>query len=230
MKKSLIATGAASLALAAMPIVGVFADTSTSTVTDEIVVTVPSSCAIITDNTDTDQGVGNETHTDNKYAVTMQNGELRDDIGTDGTEAAGFENGSEISIACNDTSGAQGGPSWSLTAQGGDFSGANGAFVASTEMDAAGTGTNIQTSVAAGSTEGTTSSWAMMVTGGTNVSILNSFDDWHVIPGATQNTVATGNGAVTAVITPTYRVYIGTAQETDTYTGHVTYTLTSPSA
>ncbi|MBQ6414247.1 hypothetical protein IJI28_01300 [Candidatus Saccharibacteria bacterium] len=229
MKKSIIATGAASLALAAMPVVGVFAvDTSTSTVTDEIVVTVPSSCAITSTQTNTSEGVGDGLHTDNSYAVTMQNGELRQDIGATSTHAADQNAGSAISIACNDTSGTPAGPSWSLTAQGGEYSGDT--FVASTEMDAAGSGTNIQTSIAEGSTTGTTSSWAMKVNGATGVSIANSFDNWHVIPGATNNTIATGNGAVEAVITPVYRVYIGTAQETDTYTGHVTYTLTSPSA
>jgi len=43
MKKSLIAAGAASLAVAAMPVVGVFADNIT-TMTDSITVTVESSC------------------------------------------------------------------------------------------------------------------------------------------------------------------------------------------
>ena len=41
MKKSLIATGAASLALAAMPVVGAFA-----TVTDTVQLTIASSCSV----------------------------------------------------------------------------------------------------------------------------------------------------------------------------------------
>ena len=45
MKKSLIATGAAQLALAAMPVVGVFAEAvESNTVTDHITVNIPASC------------------------------------------------------------------------------------------------------------------------------------------------------------------------------------------
>ena len=222
MKKSLIATGAASLALAAMPIVGVFADTSTSTVTDAIVVTVPSSCAITTDNTDVSDGVGNGTHTDNTYTVSMQNGQFKDDIGGDATDATATAG--KISIVCNDST--SGGPTWSLTAQGGDFSGTGGAFVSSTQLVGPSGTTAINTNL---NNSGATSGWAMKVTPATGVAIQNGYDSFKVVPGSS-TVLATGAGGVENVITTNYQVYIGTSQETGTYTGHVTYTLTSPSA
>ena len=60
MKKSLIATGAASLALAAMPMAGVFA--ADTEVTDTIQITVNSACTIGLDTKDT------------TYAATVANG------------------------------------------------------------------------------------------------------------------------------------------------------------
>lgn len=224
MKKSIIATGAASLALAAMPVVGVFAvDTSTSTVTDKIVVTVPSSCAITTNNTaTTPNGVGDGTHTDNTYSVSMKNGQLKSDIGGDATATS--DPIGKINIVCNDTTGS--GPTWTLTARGGDFSGNEGAFVASTQL-VGGTGTTpIDTNL---NVSGATSGWAMKVTGGTGVTIQGGYSSFKAVPDSS-TTLASGSGAVENAITTTYQVYVGTSQQTGTYTGHVTYTLTSPSA
>ena len=221
MKKSLIAgAGAAAFAFAALPFAGVFA--ATSTVTDEIVVNIPQSCAITTSNTDSTEGIGDGAATENQYSASMQNGQLKSDIGGTDSET-GKTNANVISVACNTPTGGTA-PTWRLTAQGGDFSGAEGAFVASTVMDAAGNGTDIATGTG---TTGETSNWAMKVTGGTGVTIQNGYDDFSAVPG-TVATIAEGQGSVSAAFTTLYQVYIGTSQEADTYTGHVTYTLTSP--
>lgn len=217
MKKSLIATGAASLALAAMPIAGVFA--ATSTVTDEIVITIAKECAITTNTTDASDGIGDGTHTDRTFTASMQNGELKV-LG--GSENTGAQSGatSVVNVVCNDSATEGSATSWSLTAVGGVVG------TVSTVLDATGTGTDIVTGTA---TSGATSNWAMKVEGASGSTIQNGFDSFREVPG-TAAVVTTGNGSKAAAFTPSYQVYIGTSQEADTYTGHVTYTLTNPAA
>lgn len=88
MKKKLIAAGAASLAVAAMPVVGVFAATGT-VVTDTVEVTINSACTI------------DSTNATNSYSATMTNGQLKSDFGS-----------TTMSISCNDAAG------WHVTAVG----------------------------------------------------------------------------------------------------------------
>ena len=78
----------ASAALAALPVVGVFAATGTS-VTDTVEVTINSSCLITS------------TNAANTYSATMTNGQLKSDFGS-----------TEMTIACNDAGG------WHVTAVG----------------------------------------------------------------------------------------------------------------
>ena len=80
MKKSIIVTGAASLAVAAMPVVGVFADTTT--VTDTVQVTINSACTITS------------SQAANTYSGTMTNGQLKSDFGS-----------TTMTINCNDAAG-----------------------------------------------------------------------------------------------------------------------------
>ena len=87
MKKSLIAVGAASVALAAMPVLGVFA-IETDTVTDTINVTVSPSCTFTTESGASDQ---NET-----YSFTGTNG-------NNATAAGGYEH--TFNVFCNDLGG-----------------------------------------------------------------------------------------------------------------------------
>ena len=215
MKKSIIATGAASLALAAMPVVGVFA--ATSNITDEIEITIAKECAIKTTATDPTQGIGDGTTTSQQFSATMQNGELKVLGGSTGEGAASGDS-SVIDVVCNDSATSGDATSWKLTAVGGD--GTN----ASTVLDAATSGTDIVTGTA---TSGTTSNWAMKVEGATGLDIQGGFDSFRAVPG-TAAVVATGNGTKAGAFTASYQVYIGTSQEADTYTGHVTYTLTNP--
>lgn len=94
MKKSLIATGAAAVALAAMPVLGAFAD-----VTDTVVLTIQGACSV--------GGSGGSTTTTGK-TITESNA-VNEHLYTydaDGTA------GGELKVSCNDASG------WQVKAQG----------------------------------------------------------------------------------------------------------------
>lgn len=93
MKKVLIAgAGVAALGLAAMPVLGAFAD-----VTDTVEITIASSCSVNSDTEDT-PGTGQ------KFTATMVNGDTKE-WEADGT-------GGELYVTCNDAGG------WNVTAQG----------------------------------------------------------------------------------------------------------------
>ena len=85
MKKSIIAAGAASIALAAMPVVGVFADEDRAA-TDTIEVTVNSSCTFLAGGAD------------GSYAASGANGaSVNPTNGTDNTHS--------FTVFCNDNDG-----------------------------------------------------------------------------------------------------------------------------
>ena len=86
MKK--IAIAGASVALAALPMAGVFAATGTQ-VTDTVEVTINSACTITS------------TNAANTYSATMTNGQLKSDFGS-----------TEMTVNCNDAAG------WHITAVG----------------------------------------------------------------------------------------------------------------
>ena len=92
MKKSLIATGAASLALAAMPVLGAFAD-----VTDTVTVTIDSSCSVGGSTSTTGSGVN--------LSETMTNGSTKV-WDSDGSA------GGKLVVSCNDAGG------WNIKAVG----------------------------------------------------------------------------------------------------------------
>lgn len=224
MKK--LAIAGASAVIAALPVVGVFA--ATSTVTDEIEITIAKECAITTTATQADQGIGDGTKTTQKYSANAQPGELKYLAGAENTGATGTA-GSTVNVVCNDTDTSGTTLNWTLSAQGGDFSGNEGAFVPSTVLAAQhlASTNDIPTGDAV---SGADSAWAMMVTVKENAGITQSnFGSYTNVPSAL-TTVATGKGTVTAAFVPSYRVYIGTAQQADTYVGHVTYTLSQPGA
>lgn len=212
MKK--LAIAGASAVIAALPVVGVFA--ATSTVTDEIVVTIAKECAITT-NTTPAQNIGNGTHTDRQFTATMQNGELKVLAGAS-NEGAAASATSPINVVCNDAATSGDATSWKLTAVGGTKT------AVSTVLDAAGSGTDIITGTG---TSGAASNWAMKVDLASGLTAQNGFSAFREVPDAPV-VVTTGNGTKSAAFTPSYQIYIGTSQEADTYTGHVTYTLTNP--
>lgn len=210
MKKSIIAAGAVSAVVAAMPIIGVFA--GTSSVTDQIEVTVPDSCTLLSDTTDVEGGA---TTTVNTYTATMANGEVRSDIGGV-DEETGIDDANVLTVSCNTTDPTKN--TWKLTAVGGD-----GIDIDTNMNPSVDTNTPIATGTA---TEGDDSQWAMKVVGN-GVTIQNNFNNWHVVPGVATE-VANSSGTITDAFTMTYQVYISPTQESDTYTGYVTYTLTNP--
>lgn len=200
MKKSLIATGAASLALAAMPMTGVFA--ATSTMTDTLNVNIPASCTIRNSRTQ-----GESTATENIYNITMKNGQLRSDIGDSGKDGNTHDN--NIVVNCNVQSGS--GAEWSLAAGGKGGS--------TTLSGSAG-------SIATGTATTGNSSWAFKTTA-SGVTYTSPYASGVFAPvPATSTTIATGTGNASFLMN--YQVYISTTQATGDYTGGVVYTLTNP--
>ena len=199
MKK--LAIAGASAALAALPVVGVFAATS-STFTDTVQVTVADSCTIAS------SAEGSQTAYDRTFTEEIAVGQLKTDIGI----GADAQSQPTVNVACNTTTG-----TWSLSAVG------SGTGATVDVMDATGSGTDIATGTA---TTGATSNWAFKLAAGTGGTIASGYNTYTSIPTAA-TAVVTGNAGTTDVsITPSYQVYIGTNQEPDTYTGKVTYTLT----
>ena len=103
MKKSLIATGAAAVALAAMPAFGAFAD-----VTDTVTITINGSCSVGGTTATTGAGVS--------LSETMTNGSTKT-WDADGTA------GGKLVVSCNDSSG------WNIKAVGASTGGTNNVMV-----------------------------------------------------------------------------------------------------
>ena len=201
MKKSIIATGAASLALAAMPVVGVFADS----VTDTVQVTINSSCTVEA----TSGGSGGST-SGRTYSKTLANGATQTWYATPGS---GQDGGGAMTINCNNASG------WSMTAIGSSDT-THGATITQMNPDADG-----KTPISTG-TSGSASYWAFQVAGNSTVSAYRTFS---AVPG-TATPVASASGSSAAEVVNTgYEVHVSTSQQAGTYTGKVTYTITANS-
>ena len=209
MKK--IAIAGVSAVIAALPVVGAFA--GTSSVTDVVQVTLDEGCTLLSSTTDVENAA---TQTTNTYKVTMANGQLLSDIGSGKAEGASAAGSNVLSVSCNTTDTTKN--TWQLTAIGAG----TGATV--DVMAPAGSGTAIASGTA---TEGATSNWAMQITGASGVSIENGFNVFRAVPTAATE-VASGSGSVANAFTMLYQVYISPTQAADTYTGKVTYTLTNP--
>lgn len=216
MKKSLIAVAGASLAAAAMPVVGVFAE---GTFTDTVQVTVSKSCvwqASWTDGGSTEQGTptGRTFSKDGVVPGTLLHfGGANDD----GQAPGSSESAPIIKMECNGGDGTAQGGTWTVSAVGASEGDSNTAMKPSDSGVAIATGT---------ATTGATSNWAFKIeaTGG---NVASGYGNYTSIP-STATTVLSGNASSTDItFTPGYQVYIGTDQAADTYTGKVTYTLAS---
>ena len=214
MKKSIIAgAGVAALGFAAMPILGVFAETS-GTFTDTVEVTVSRSCTF--EMNDGATPTPNPINTaDRAFSRSTTAGSLVKMGGT-GTDT-GASSTANVSIVCN-TDGTSGSTeTWSVTAVGAQAAGSENKMIAS------GTGTAIETGT---TTTGATSYWMFRVAAPAT-GVVGSYNSWSAIP-ATAQAIVSGNVSTAAVtFTPEYQVYVGTAQEADTYTGKVKYTISS---
>lgn len=217
MKKSLIAVAGASLAAAAMPVVGVFAEGS---FTDTVQVTVSKSCvwqASWTDPTDGPKTGAPTGRTFSKDGVVPGTLLHFGGASDDGQAPGSSESAPIIKMECNGGDGTAQGGTWTVSAVGAS----DGASV--TSMNPSGTGAAIATGTA---TTGATSNWAFKIeaTGG---NVASGYGNYTSIP-STATTVLSGNASSTDItFTPGYQVYIGTDQAADTYTGKVTYTLAS---
>lgn len=202
MKK--IAIAGASVAFAAMPIVGVFAADGTLSQTDTVVVTVDSNCSLATSGTDV-------TPDASTYTAPIANGAYNTSIA-----------GSTFTVTCNDTGG------WKLNAVG-----AGTATGDVTKMDAS-TNTDSDDIATGTTLDGSVSNWAFKIAKGgddaANITITTGYTDFSAIPsGATkiaQGTSTAGKSTITA----TYGVGISSTQSAGTYTGKVTYTLVHPAS
>ena len=208
MKKSLIAgAGVAAFGLAVLPATGVFAQTLNFT--DQVEVTVAAGCSFeVTD--------GSDQVTDlQSPRVFSDNAELGQVVTLGGTAETGATVEQNITVVCNSsTSGA----TWTVTAAGAQSAGDENKMLPTQNAN-----TKIATS-ADEVTSGGTSSWAFKIEGG---SAAGDYGSWSAVPGTTPVTVATGTASSSTDVSfaPAYRVYIGTDQQADTYTGKVAYTL-----
>lgn len=219
MKKSLIAAAGATLAVAAMPAVGVFAvESDYDSFTDTVIVGVDQSCVFKSEVT-SGQSTVTSTDADRTYRkLNVKPGEtVYFGDGTGDAQAEGSTEGRTIKFFCTNDGGTTKNVAWNIYAVGGDGT------TASTVMESTGSGTDIATGT---NTTGTASQWAMKITSA-GADATNSWNDWHVVP-SSRTKVAGGTtttGAADITFAPEYRVYVGTNQEADTYTGKVTYTL-----
>ena len=200
MKKSLIAAGAASVALAAMPVLGTFAD-----VVDTVEITISSACGV---NTDTESTPG----TGQTFTANMTNNDVHT-WAADGT-------GGELYVTCNDASG------WNVTAQG--YS--NDTAGTTTMVVTQGSGTAIPTGAnPAAGTSAWAFNIADSNTQATIVSGYSSANDnWAQIP-ATATRVAHKSGTAVSegLIYTGYKVSTSATQQAATYTGKVKYVVSA---
>ena len=202
MKK--IAIAGASVALAAMPIVGVFAEGNdgNTTTTDTVQVTILSSCSLTATGTGT-------------YSTTLANGGVSNDLGT-----------TSINIKCNDAGG------WMVNAIGANESTTASAGATDMAPDAAGktpiaTGTTLDGTVSNWAMKLTASEGTYAPT------IVTGYNDYHAVPGTANTKVASGvttDQTTGSTFTTNYKVAVSPTQQTGTYTGKVTYTLVHPNA
>lgn len=230
MKKSIIATGAASLALAAMPVVGVFAaDAGSASVVDNVTVVINESCTFQaktdeTTSTVVDPQNGVITRNFRKEATLGSTVYLGDDAeGGSGSYPTG-DPAIVIEGVCN-SDGTSSDPAktgtWTISALG-----SNGAKMVKTGSEPTDSG-NIPTGLAE---SGTASAWAMKIAGSTTSTGAGSatYGDWSEIPSASATPVHTGTAKGQKItFKPQYRVYVGTEQASGTYTGTVIYTIAS---
>ena len=204
MKKSIIAAGAASVALAALPMAGVFAASTKTVVNDNISVSVPGSCTIEGATT------GNYTNNDRTFDTKAITAGTYDFI-NDNAEGTGVS-GQAFTVHCTTSTG-----NWSV-----GITTSDGALKADTPANG---------SIAAGdATSGNTSAWAIKsnavaATGGSlttdNYATYTAYD-------ATDKSVflsAAAKAGAGATFNPSYRVYVAPDQAADTYRGTITYTI-----
>lgn len=221
MKKSLIAAGAASLALAAMPVVGVLAAaTPAGTLKDTLNVNIPAGCTIVNNNSTTG-GDGSNPALTNSYTVEMQNGELKSNIGGSANQTTSTTADNSIDVSCNTSSNVSGETGWKLTAVGDGTAGHETELYQANATDQIVTGT---------ATSGANSNWAFKVAKAASASYATGYSDAYAAVPASEADIVTGSGTLADAFTITYQVYVDQTQDSGTYTGAVLYTLYNPAS
>ena len=200
MKKTLIA-GAASVALAAMPVVGVFAANS-STFTDHIDVTVDGGCTIENAATAaTNPGV----YADRNFSAKIAAGTSEILTGEEASGSSEATTAPALVIKCNVAD--DDNRTFSITASG---------EVLTHESD------NEATIPAGTGTSGTTSAWAYTLGNPSDTAAT-----WLPAPVASTAVVSrqAANTSTSYNFNPAYRVYVAPNQKPGLYQGSITYTV-----
>ena len=210
----------ASAALAAMPVVGVFAAaTPAGDLTDTLNVVIEPGCTIVNSNSTTG-GDGTNPHLTNSYTVTMRNGELRTDIGGSADQTSATTADNVISVSCNSSANTNGETGWKFTAVGA------GTESHTTELYNANATDQIVTGTA---TSGATSNWAFKVAKTAGTYATGYSNAYAAVP-SSEADIVTGAGTAADAFTITYQVYVDQTQDSGTYTGAVKYTLYNPAS
>lgn len=201
MKKSLIATGAASLALAAMPVVGVFADPASNELIDTINVTVEGGCTVES----AAQGAtpGDYSANARTFSASIAVGTYEELTGVEGTSST--TPAQAMTIKCNVP--AADNRTFDITAVADN----SGKLLHGSDEIGGGTATS-----------GNASAWAYTIDSGVN---------WNGVQASfTPVSGIAANTSTNYSFNPYYRVYVQPDQAPGLYEGKVTYTvaLTQP--
>ena len=207
MKKSIIAASAASLAVAAMPVVGVFADDSTinnNTVVDTLTVTVAGACTL------EDSTTGVYTDDDRSFSGSIAAGTVGWLNATSDSATPGDET---FTVHCNAATG-----TWTVAVSASDNALKGSTYETNTNKIDPGT-----------TFSGGTSAWAIKSNAANlgETSVSNPYSDYAAYSSGTflSAPASTASGVTKATFNPSYKVYVSPDQLADTYTGTVTYTV-----
>ncbi|MBR0372848.1 hypothetical protein IJH72_02840 [Candidatus Saccharibacteria bacterium] len=208
MKK--LAIAGASAVLAALPVVGVFADGNT--VVDTVEITISSACGVASTSSSPVDGAGAN------LTATMVNGSTHTWAAA-GTAGTGEDaTGGNLYVTCNDASG------WNVTAQGysNNTAGTTSMITTTTGATAIPTGTD--------HLDGTASQWAFKIAndGITDLSIVTGYDSWSQVPTSATKIASLANTATSnGHIYTGYKVSVSPTQQAATYTGKVKYVVSA---
>jgi hypothetical protein len=199
MKKSIIAASAASLAVAALPIAGVFAATSNS-FTDTLTVGVAGGCTL--ENSE-QSAAGDYTKSDRSFTKDIAAGTVGY-LNADNSGAAATDKGT-VTVSCNTQDSSK---TWQV------------------ELDVTDLAAGSNSITGGAQTSGATSGWAIK-SNAEGTTAANPFGAAYTAAADTAIFLsATANNTVT--FNPSYQVYVGPNQAPGTYTGTAVYEVTLP--
>ena len=194
MKKLAIAS--ASLALAAVPVAGVFADATGPSFTDHLTVGVQGGCTLEIDKDNPG------TYSDRTFSNTIATGTVGYLNATNDTTAG---NGAQHTVQCNSETG-----TWTVSVS---VNNADGKLMSGSDFIAPGT-----------TFSGDTSAWAIKSNATTSGTVTNNYSAYTAFSETTflSASAAAGNSAT---FNPSYKVYVAPGQAVGSYIADVTYTV-----